>query len=125
MRAGDVIRFTEDMGDLLASGLQVEQALQAMENRSASKLGTLAKKVRDLVRDRHAHLFYYASGQQVEFATAIDAARSGFDTTVLVDLTAAVDPGSYFRPRAGLGRRKQNSRSSRRSRCPGPRAGAG
>jgi general secretion pathway protein F/type IV pilus assembly protein PilC len=47
----DVIRFTEDMGDLLASGLQVEQALQAMENRSASKLGTLAKKVRDLVRD--------------------------------------------------------------------------
>jgi len=47
----DVIRFTEDMGDLLASGLQVEQALQAMENRSASKLGTLAKRVRDLVRD--------------------------------------------------------------------------
>jgi type II secretory pathway component PulF len=47
----DVIRFTEDMGDLLASGLQVEQALQAMENRSASKLGTLAMRVRALVRD--------------------------------------------------------------------------
>ena len=47
----DVIRFTEDMGDLLASGLQVEQALQAMENRSASKLGTLAKQVRELVRN--------------------------------------------------------------------------
>lgn len=47
----DVIRFTEDMGDLLASGLQVEQALQAMENRSASKLGTLAKHVRERVRD--------------------------------------------------------------------------
>ena len=47
----DVIRFTEDMGDLLASGLQVEQALQAMENRSASKLGTLATQVRGLVRD--------------------------------------------------------------------------
>ncbi len=47
----DVIRFTEDMGDLLASGLQVEQALQAMENRSASKLGTLATQVRDLVRN--------------------------------------------------------------------------
>lgn len=47
----DVIRFTEDMGDLLASGLQVEQALQAMENRSASKLGTLATQVRALVRD--------------------------------------------------------------------------
>jgi len=47
----DVIRFTEDMGDLLASGLQVEQALQAMENRSASKLGLLAKQVRELVRD--------------------------------------------------------------------------
>ena len=47
----DVIRFTEDMGDLLASGLQVEQALQAMENRSASKLGTLATRVRALVRD--------------------------------------------------------------------------
>ncbi|MGV3662950.1 MAG: type II secretion system F family protein [Prosthecobacter sp.] len=47
----DVIRFTEDMGDLLSSGLQVEQALQAMEGRSASKTGTLAKKVRELVRD--------------------------------------------------------------------------
>lgn len=47
----DVIRFTEDMGDLLASGLQVEQALQALENRSASKLGTLATRVRALVRD--------------------------------------------------------------------------
>lgn len=47
----DVICFTEDMGDLLASGLQVEQALQAMEHRSASKLGTLAKQVRELVRD--------------------------------------------------------------------------
>jgi general secretion pathway protein F/type IV pilus assembly protein PilC len=47
----DVIRFTEDMGDLLASGLQVEQALQALENRSASKIGTLATRVRALVRD--------------------------------------------------------------------------
>ena len=47
----DVIRFTEDMGDLLASGLQVEQALQAMESRGASKLGLLAKKTRELVRD--------------------------------------------------------------------------
>lgn len=47
----DVIRFTEDMGDLLASGLQVEQALQAMENRSASKIGTLATRVRAFVRD--------------------------------------------------------------------------
>lgn len=47
----DVIRFTEDMGDLLSSGLQVEQALQAMEGRSSSKMGTLAKKVRELVRD--------------------------------------------------------------------------
>jgi type II secretory pathway component PulF len=51
LSTADVIRFTEDMGDLLASGLQVEQALQAMENRSASKLGTLATRVRELVRD--------------------------------------------------------------------------
>ncbi|WP_395735564.1 type II secretion system F family protein [Prosthecobacter sp.] len=47
----DVIRFTEDMGDLLASGLQVEQALHAMENRTSSGQGALAKKVRELVRD--------------------------------------------------------------------------
>lgn len=47
----DVIGFTEDMGDLLASGLQVEQALQAMENRSASRLGLLAKQIRERVRD--------------------------------------------------------------------------
>jgi len=47
----DVIRFTEDMGDLLASGLQVEQALHAMETRTASKTSTLAKNVRELVRD--------------------------------------------------------------------------
>jgi general secretion pathway protein F/type IV pilus assembly protein PilC len=51
LKKTDVIRFTEDMGDLLASGLQVEQALQAMENRSASKIGQLAGKVRELVRD--------------------------------------------------------------------------
>lgn len=51
LKKADVIRFTEDMGDLLASGLQVEQALQAMESRSSSKLGLLAKRVRDLVRD--------------------------------------------------------------------------
>lgn len=48
---GDVIRFTEDMGDMLSSGLQVEQALQAMEGRSSAKMGVLAKKLRDLVRD--------------------------------------------------------------------------
>lgn len=47
----DVIRFTEDMGDLLASGLQVEQALHAMENRTSSGLGVLARKIRALVRD--------------------------------------------------------------------------
>ncbi len=51
MNKSDVIRFTEDMGDLLSSGLQVEQALQAMEGRSSSKMGLLAKKVRELVRD--------------------------------------------------------------------------
>lgn len=51
LKKTDVIRFTEDMGDLLASGLQVEQALQAMESRSASKIGQLAGKVRELVRD--------------------------------------------------------------------------
>lgn len=51
MNKADVIRFTEDMGDLLSSGLQVEQALQAMEGRSSSKMGLLAKKVRELVRD--------------------------------------------------------------------------
>ncbi|MCB1278630.1 type II secretion system F family protein [Prosthecobacter sp.] len=51
LKKTDVIRFTEDMGDLLASGLQVEQALQAMENRSASKVGRLAGKARELVRD--------------------------------------------------------------------------
>jgi general secretion pathway protein F/type IV pilus assembly protein PilC len=51
LKKNEVIGFTEDMGDLLASGLQVEQALQAMENRTASKTGLLAKKVRGLVRD--------------------------------------------------------------------------
>ena len=30
-------------------------------------------------------------------ATALDAARNGFETTVLLDLTAAVDPGSLRR----------------------------
>lgn len=51
LRKADIIRFTEDMGDLLSSGLQVEQALQAMEGRSSSKMGLLAKKLRELVRD--------------------------------------------------------------------------
>lgn len=47
----EVIRFTEDMGDLLASGLQVEQALQALENRSAARPALLAARLRELVRD--------------------------------------------------------------------------
>lgn len=47
----EVIRFTEDMGDLLASGLQVEQALQALENRSAARPARLAARLRELVRD--------------------------------------------------------------------------
>lgn len=47
----DVIRFTEDIADLLASGLQVEQALHAMETRASSGSGVLAKRIRDLVRD--------------------------------------------------------------------------
>lgn len=51
LKKADVIRFTEDMGDLLSSGLQVEQALHALEGRSSSKIGQLAKKLRDLVRD--------------------------------------------------------------------------
>ena len=51
LKKADVIRFTEDMGDMLSSGLQVEQALQAMEARSSSKMEQLSKMLRDLVRD--------------------------------------------------------------------------
>ncbi|MFO1483010.1 MAG: type II secretion system F family protein [Verrucomicrobiaceae bacterium] len=63
----DVIRFTEDMGDLLASGLQVEQALHAMESRTASNMSTLARQVREFVRDG------------VPLSTALKHVSSSFD----------------------------------------------
>lgn len=76
----DVIRFTEDMGDLLASGLQVEQALHAMETRSASKTSTLAKNVRDLVRDG------------VPLSTALKQTCSSFDE-LYCNMVAAGESG--------------------------------
>jgi general secretion pathway protein F len=78
----DVIRFTEDMGDLLASGLQVEQALQAMENRSASKLGTLATQVRELVRNG------------VPLSAALRQASSSFDELYCNMIAAGENSGA-------------------------------
>ncbi|MDB6004232.1 MAG: hypothetical protein JWR15_1219, partial [Prosthecobacter sp.] len=78
----DVIRFTEDMGDLLASGLQVEQALQAMENRSASKLGTLATQVRELVRNG------------VPLSAALKQASSSFDELYCNMIAAGENSGA-------------------------------
>ena len=78
----DVIRFTEDMGDLLASGLQVEQALQAMENRSASKLGTLAGQVRELVRNG------------VPLSSALRQASSAFDELYCNMIAAGENSGA-------------------------------
>lgn len=48
---GQVIQFTEELTDLLNAGLQLESALHAMENRSASALQVLCKRLRELVRD--------------------------------------------------------------------------
>lgn len=78
----DVIRFTEDMGDLLASGLQVEQALQALEGRTASKLGTLAKLVRELVRDG------------VPLSTALRQVSPAFDELYCNMIAAGENSGS-------------------------------
>jgi general secretion pathway protein F/type IV pilus assembly protein PilC len=46
-----VIQFTEELCDLLTAGLQLEQALHAMENRSVPVLRQLATAVRERVRD--------------------------------------------------------------------------
>lgn len=46
-----VIQFTEELCDLLTAGLQLEQALHAMENRSVPVLRQLATSVRERVRD--------------------------------------------------------------------------
>ncbi len=78
----DVIRFTEDMGDLLSSGLQVEQALHAMENRSASKLGTLAGQVRELVRNG------------VPLSSALRQASSSFDELYCNMIAAGENSGA-------------------------------
>jgi len=37
-----VLQFTQELTDLLTAGLQLEQALHAMENRSSPTLATLA-----------------------------------------------------------------------------------
>ncbi|HSI63745.1 MAG TPA: type II secretion system F family protein, partial [Candidatus Saccharimonadia bacterium] len=46
-----VIQFTEELCDLLTAGLQLEQALHSMENRSVPVLRQLATAVRERVRD--------------------------------------------------------------------------
>lgn len=46
-----VIQFTEELTDLLTAGLQLEQALHAMENRSSSVLQDLSRRLREKVRD--------------------------------------------------------------------------
>lgn len=46
-----VIHFTEELCDLLTAGLQLESALHAMENRSASVVRELALRLRERVRD--------------------------------------------------------------------------
>jgi general secretion pathway protein F/type IV pilus assembly protein PilC len=51
LKRGQVIQFTEELCDLLGAGLQLEQALHAMENRSTSLQRHLATHLRGRVRD--------------------------------------------------------------------------
>ncbi|MEI6535118.1 MAG: type II secretion system F family protein [Verrucomicrobiaceae bacterium] len=51
LKRGEVIQFTEELTDLLSAGLQLEQALHAMENRSSTVLKTLSQRLREKVRD--------------------------------------------------------------------------
>ncbi len=46
-----VIRFTEELCDLLSAGLQLAQALHAMENRSHHLLRALATQLREKIQD--------------------------------------------------------------------------
>ena len=51
LRRAQVIQFTEELCDLLTAGLQLEQALHSMENRSTEALRQLASALRERVRD--------------------------------------------------------------------------
>jgi type II secretory pathway component PulF len=51
LKKAQVIQFTEELCDLLAAGLQLEQALHAMENRSTVVVRDLAIQLREKVRD--------------------------------------------------------------------------
>jgi general secretion pathway protein F/type IV pilus assembly protein PilC len=51
LKRSQVIQFTEELADLLHAGLQLEQALHAMENRKTSIMADLSRRLRDLVRD--------------------------------------------------------------------------
>lgn len=51
LKRAQVIQFTEELCDLLAAGLQLEQALHAMENRSTKVIQDLAIQLREKVRD--------------------------------------------------------------------------
>lgn len=51
LKKAQVIQFTEELCDLLAAGLQLEQALHAMENRSTVVVRELAVRLREKVRD--------------------------------------------------------------------------
>ena len=51
LKRSQVIQFTEELTDLLTAGLQLDQALHAMENRSSPVLRRLAERMREKVRD--------------------------------------------------------------------------
>lgn len=51
LKVAQVIHFTEELGDLLYAGLQLEQALHSMEGRSSPQLRVLAIYLREQVRD--------------------------------------------------------------------------
>lgn len=51
LKRGQVIQFTEELTDLLKAGLQLEQALASMENRSLPLMRELSRRLREKVRD--------------------------------------------------------------------------
>lgn len=51
LKKAQVLQFTEELCDLLGAGLQLEQALHAMEHRSSKVTRTLAVRLREKVRD--------------------------------------------------------------------------
>lgn len=79
----DIALFSRQMATLLGSGVQIEQALMALENQSTRRLSAFCKELRQAVLEG------------ASFSDALQANKAGFDRFFVSSVQAAERSGRY------------------------------